>query len=364
MHKHCPRNERIKREYFEFLREAKGHGDATVDAAAKAIHQFEEYTQHRDFKGFRFEQAVGFKKQFAERKGIKSGERLSKATIYATVQALKRFFQWLATQPGYKSSVQYSEAEYFNLSEKETRIATTRREKAIPTINQIQHVLQTMPTTNEIDRRNRALVAFALLTGARDSAIASMKLKHLNLREGFVYQDAREVHTKFSKTFTTYFFPAGETVLSIVHEWIDYLESERLWGNEDPVFPATRVSQGLDRQFKGSGLKRNHWSSASSIQSVFRQAFTNAGLPYFNPHTFRNTLARLGEECCRSPEDFKAWSQNLGHEQVLTTFTSYGTVSRDRQGQILRSLGMQEKAICSTNAELIEGIFQRFKRES
>jgi len=41
---------------------------------------------------------------------------------------------------------------------------------------------------------------------------------------------------------------------------------------------------------------------------------------------------------CKSPEDFKAWSQNLGHEQVLTTFLSYGEVPCDRQGEIIRSL--------------------------
>jgi integrase/recombinase XerD len=36
-----------------------------------------------------------------------------------------------------------------------------------------------------------------------------MKLKHVVLTEGCVHQDAREVKTKFSKTFTTYFFPVG-----------------------------------------------------------------------------------------------------------------------------------------------------------
>jgi hypothetical protein len=63
-------------------------------------------------------------------------------------------------------------------------------------------------------------------------------------------------------------------------------------------------------------------------------------LPYFNPHSLRKTLARLGEQACKTPEEFKAWSQNLGHEQVLTTFTSYGAVRTDRQGDIIRSLGL------------------------
>jgi len=29
------------------------------------------------------------------------------------------------------------------------------------------------------------------------------------------------------------------------------------------------------------------------IRTVFLKAFANADLPYFNPHSFRNTLVRL-----------------------------------------------------------------------
>lgn len=137
--------------------------------------------------------------------GLQSGQTLSKATLYATLTQLKRFFQWLAWQPGYKSRFEYSDAEYFNLSDKDTRIATAQREQRVPTMEQIKHVLQKMPTNTEIDCRNRALIAFTLLTGARDSAIASMKLEHVDLIAGCVHQDARDVRTKFSKTFDTYF---------------------------------------------------------------------------------------------------------------------------------------------------------------
>lgn len=34
----------------------------------------------------------------------------------------------------------------------------------------------------------------------------------------------------------------------------------------------------------------------------------------------------------------KAWSQNLSHEGVLTTLTSYGAVSQERQEEILHGL--------------------------
>jgi len=344
MSKHNAKNERIKRQYFAYLKEAKRHSEPTVDAAAKALNRFEVYTKHRDFKAFHTEQAIAFKKHLAEQKGLQSGETLSKATVYATLTQLKRFFQWLAWQPGYKSRFQYSDAEYFNLSDKDTRIATAQREQRVPTLEQIKHVIQTMPTKTAIERRNRALVAFTLLTGARDSAIASMKLKHIDLIEGCVRQDAREVKTKFSKTFDTYFFPVGGEVVKILEEWVSLLREELLWGNDEPLFPATRIALGADRQFGVAGLDRTHWSSASPIRTIFREAFQHAGLPYFNPHSFRNTLVRLGQDLCKSPEAFKAWSQNLGHEKVLTTFTSYGAVACDRQGEILRSLTTPQQA--------------------
>ena len=95
MTKHNPSNERIKRQYFTFLKEAKRHSEATVDAAANALARFETATKHRDFKAFHFEQAVAFKNRLAERRSQQSGKHLSKATRHATLTQLKRFFQWL-----------------------------------------------------------------------------------------------------------------------------------------------------------------------------------------------------------------------------------------------------------------------------
>ena len=361
MRKHSPKNERIKHHYFRYLKEAKRHSEPTVDAAAKALNRFEEYTGFRDFKAFRTEQAIAFKKHLTEQKSEQSGERLSKATIYATLTQLKRFFQWLSMQPGFKSRFQYTDAEYFNLSDKDTRVATARRGQKAPTLEQIKHVLNTMPARTEIEVRNRTLIAFALLTGARDSAIASMKLKHVDSVVGCVHQDARDVKTKFSKTFTTYFFPVGEDIRRIVGEWIRFLRDDKMWGNDDPLFPSTRIAPGADRKFGVMGLDRAHWSSASPIRTIFREAFIRAGVPYFNPHTFRNTLVRLGQDVCNSPEEFKAWSQNLGHEQVLTTFLSYGEVAGERQGEIIRGLAVPRQSRQSDATEIAEAVYQRLR---
>jgi integrase len=358
---HNANNERIKRKYFSFLKEAKHHSESTVDASAKALDRFELYTKYRDFRAFHVEQASAFKRNLAEQKGQRSGEMLSKATLHSTLTQLKRFFQWLAGQPGFKSRIRYSDAEYFNLSDKETSIATARREQKAPTLEQVKHVIHTMPASTDIERRDRALIAFTLVTGARDSAIASMKLKHVDLIANSVNQDARDVNTKFSKTFITYFFPVGDEIRTIVAEWVSYLREDKLWGNDDPLFPATRITLGVTRQFEVSGLERGHWSSASPIRRIFREAFVRAGLRYFNPHSFRNTIVQLGEEICKTPEQFKAWSQNLGHEKVLTTFVNYGEVACQRQGEIIRDLATPRQPVRPDVDEFAEAVVKRLR---
>ena len=127
--------------------------------------------------------------------------------------------------------------------------------------------------------------------------------------------------------------------------WVEYLRTELLWGPDDPLFPATRIELGPDRAFRAAGLLRKGWSNADAIRRIFKESCASTGLPYFNPHSFRHALVALGQERCRTPEEFKAWSQNLGHEGVLTTFTSYGEVGSQRQADIIRALGRPKASV-------------------
>lgn len=356
MTKHNANNVRIKRKYLTFLKQAKGQNEASIDAVAKAIARFESYNNYKDFKAFHFEWAIGFKKHLASQKHHKTGMPLSLATMNGTVRHLKAFIEWLSQETGYKSRIKYSDAQYFNLSEKDARAAKAKRQSSVASIEQIKHVLAMMPNGTAIERRDRALIAFTLLTGARDSAIASLKIKHINFKAGTVYQDAREVNTKYSKSFTTCFFPVGDDVRDIVFQWVEYLKNEQLMGNDDPLFPKTKMSQGCDNNFQATGLVCEHWSSAAAIRKIFKGAFSLAELPYFNPHSFRNTLAALGESLCQSAEEFKAWSQNLGHEGVLTTFYSYGEVQPQRQAEIIQRLNSPREVMPPNVAEFAKAV--------
>ena len=130
----------------------------------------------------------------------------------------------------------------------------------------------------------------------------------------------------------------------MVADWIVELQSEQLFGPDDPLFPATEIGLNDEGHFAPTGLSRKNWSNAGPIRKIFRAAFENAGLPYFNPHSLRKTLVSLGQSLCRTLEDLKVWSQNLGHEDVMTTLRSYGAVTRERQAEIMAGLRYAENA--------------------
>lgn len=194
-----------------------------------------------------------------------------------------------------------------------------------------------MPSATPLQRRDKALFAFVVLTGARDGAIASMRLKHVDLVENCVYQDARDVKTKFAKTFTTWFFPVDTAYLETVQDWIAYLRQEELFGPSDALFPKPKM--GLkDGSFAALGLSRETYSNAGKLRVIIKEAFTNAGLPPFAPHSFRKTLGLMANDHCKTPEQFKAWSLNLGHENIATTLSAYCPVSPSRQGELIRGM--------------------------
>jgi integrase len=299
---------------------------------------FEEHIGFRDFGALHPEQIIAFKKRLQFQHNLRTGKSISIATVHTTLQHLKAFFRWLAFQPGFKSKIHVPDIEYFSLTDKQVSAAKAETYKESPTLEQIFYVLQSMPTESEIAKRNQALIAFTLLSGMRDNAIISLKLKHVDIVAGLIRQDPREVKTKFSKSINTFFFPVGGNAKEIVVAWVNYLRKKKLFGMDDPLFPKSEMGLGEDGLFKAMGLSRKHWQTAGPMRDIFRQSFESAGLRYYHPHLFRHTLVALGQTMCKTPEEFKAWSQNLGHTDVMTTFTSYGSLSPHRQGELIRGL--------------------------
>lgn len=331
-------NERTKRQYLEWEREAKGKAESTINNMRDAIYRFEEHTKFKNFKHITKQDILSFKKQLKQAKNQKTGNAVSKTYLLHTSKYLIAFFQWLCSQPGYKRNLNITDISYFNLSAKDVQIARSAPSKRFPTLEQITHVVKNMPSENEIQKRDRALICFLALTGCRVSAAASIKLKHIFLEDRRIEQHPGEVKTKFSKKIVTFFFPVGDYIEGIFIEWVHLLKQEKLFDYNAPLFPSTKLTLNENDQFARQNLDTRSWQSTTSIRAIVQKAFQAAGLDYYNPHSFRDTLVKqVGYKYCKTPEDIKAFSQNLGHNSPLTTFTSYGSIDEYRQGEIIKN---------------------------
>tara|TARA_R110002072_G_scaffold1084_14_gene8983 strand:- start:1441 stop:2460 length:1020 start_codon:yes stop_codon:yes gene_type:complete len=331
-------NERIKHEYATYLRHAKGQDDASIDKARAAIRQFEESTKFKSFKKFHRQQAADFKDFLNKKKNERTKKPLSFSTIDATLRLVKNFFHWLAGKPGFKRVLTYSDVEYFNNTMKAGRAAHARRDIPYPSMAQCAHAFQAMPNGTEFERRDKALFAFLMLTGARDGAVASLKLKHVNVETGQVFQDGREVNTKAAKTFRCQFFPVDPAYRACFVAWIDYLRTEKLFGPGDALFPKAKIDVVPGKGFSNVGLDRIGYAGSAKINTIMRNAFAQVQMPEFTPHSLRKTLVLYGDDVCKSAEQLKAWSMNLGHENLATTINSYLPVSEQRHLQLIRDM--------------------------
>lgn len=328
-------NERIKRRYLQYLKAAKRKDLSTVCKAAEGILRFEAATNFASFKQFHIEQAIKFQDGINSELSKVTGKSLSKSTVSSILAVNKGFIFWLADQPGYKSRIRHSDADYFNMSAKGQRVASATRETTYPSMEMARHAFNYMPETTEIERRNKALFAFLMLTGSRDGAVASLRLKHINMIDGCVYQDAREVRTKNAKTFTTFFLPVDPEYLASFAQWVCYLKNEKLFGPDDALFPPALVKV-QDGEFRVTGLKREVYKNANAIRTAVKGAFTSADLPPFTPHAFRKTLVKWADTVYTTREAFKAFSQNIGHTSVITTVSAYCPVSIERQAELIK----------------------------
>src|ERR1035437_8700014 len=150
-----------------------------------------------------------------------------------------------------------------------------------------------MPNGNAVERRDQALLALMPLTGMRDAAVIGLKLKHISIERAQVFQDPRELNTKFRKAIQTVFYPVGEDIAAIVRRWVQYLVLKELYGPNDPLFPKTAVRPDENRTFAICGLTREHWANAAAVRPIFRAAFARVDLPYVKPHSIRDTLTQL-----------------------------------------------------------------------
>jgi len=208
----------------------------------------------------------------------------------------------------------------------------------------VKKTIEGIEPNTEIDKRDKALLSFALITGARISAIISLPMSSFDPHDMVVDQDpSNGVKTKFAKRITTALFPIDyKEAQQYFIEWYEYLKNERGFNDDDPLFPATKVENGKENisYYSTGEVEPVYWSSSSPARKIFEKRFKAVDEPYFHPHSFRHLLVKEFMKKPLTEEQKKAISQNLGHENVVTTFGSYGYghIDESRQIELLREI--------------------------
>ena len=326
------KNERLKHAWLKELE--RDDSPSTIDHKLAALACFEEATDYLDFDKIT-EEAVDTFTDYVTKRQTRS------RTNVATVNSVKSFFQWMVMDERIKGKQARKPIKALRLKRKDRTASSARKARPIATIAQIEVAVRAMPQTTAIERRNRALIAFTLVSGARDGAIISMRVRHVDLISKQVHQDPNEVDTKAGKQINTWFFPVGEFFIKEVEDYLAYLKAEQGFTGDDYLFTSDARGHDENKQFCTVGISEERWANAQPMRDIFRKAFNAVELPYFNPHSFRKTLWAYACELGLDEEGKKSWSQNLGHEKMDTTVNYYGTVSIDRQR--VRMLAMHEK---------------------
>jgi len=362
MTKVSAKNERAKRSFFRYLKNADGRCDSTVNNIENGILLWQEFSKNEDFAHYNADKAIDFKKWLAKRE-IR-GKSISIVTYHAYLRYLRKFFGWLVREPGYRSRIKPNAVDYLKITEKEGRIATQSPPRNYPSFEYVKMLVHSINGDTEIDQRDRALISFTLLSGMRDKAIVTLPLGCFDEEKLVIIQNPRKgVETKFAKLIPTTLLQFDENMLKSVIDWAKHLKVKG-FGSQHPLFPRSKLDQGNDHMtFEPSNeVEPVFWQGTGRMREIFKKRSHDAELPYFPPHTFRHLAITLALKACKNGEEIKAISQNFGHEQIATTLCTYGNYPPPRLTEIINTMdfsGKQQPTVTDEIRELKEMILAR-----
>ena len=328
-----PKNERIEYKYRQHVRRVLQRDEKTVLAALKNIRDYEFCTSFAGFEKFNSDVADKYIKDMFNR-------GLSLSYITDNLRALKEFLRWLERQRGYRSKIDYNHIDYLNVTSNQSRAAKAVQYQKSYKFKDIIATIRQMPDKTDKQRRDRAIVSLQALCALRVSELRTVKMQNLIDEDGhyFIHVTPKDMAVKFAKTRYVNFIPLPDDIIKNVTEWAQYLKSLGFKGG-DPLFPVVDNRFGQKNLLEQS-IRKAQIKSDTTIRDVFKKAFVSAGFEYIKPHSFRKTIALFAQN--QSPAFLNAVRQNLGHDSIDTTLSSYGQLSVVDQRKAINSVAVLE----------------------
>ncbi len=346
-------NDRVIHEWQTF---AGKYNPKTVQAHLVSIRDFEASLKGIHFSKVKPKHAGQYRDHLVRLLAQPKDEGgLSGSTVRHRASQLRAFFEWLRGQEGYRR-LSSSIPDYFALPRSASAPQSKERPKKYPTLDEAWCMVELMPEKSTIQRRDRAMVAFAFISGFRAGVLSALRIKHVDFDSRSVVQDAREVPAKNGKTYHAKWFPRTEAFQKIFLSWARELQ-DLGFQPHDALFPDGKklVARALD------ATPVEPLASSKPLQDAFARASQRIGKSY-TPHSARHTLKALGAQMCRSYEQRKAWSMNLGHSDEQITEKHYAKMSQIRSIELMEALCSDLVFTEEENEMIIDYYQHRFLR--
>lgn len=359
-------NEQIKRKFQTYLQDAQGMAETTIDKYLRALELFEKATNYKDYKRCTTQQIIGFKKTLRDRST--NGNPISLVTIRSYLIYLQKFFKWLIDQPGYRTLKSQNIVEYLKPNRKENKIAASSGRKDFPNLEYVQQLCSSIKIDDCYARRDRALIAFTFMSGARIDSIISLSISCFNPETLRIDMDPKNgVKTKFSKYIPGKLFEFDKDLLKYVLDWYSYLLKIG-FTPKDPLFPKTKMIATEDKYSfsKSDQLSKEYWESTAGARNIFSARAKDANLKKYAPHNYRHGFILHVLPFVTSGDQLKALSQTFGHESVKTTLQHYGNFSDEERLKTLASIEFLASSTLSEHEKLFMEFteFLRQKKEN
>lgn len=305
----------------------------TINAHLAAIRHFEGSINGKDFHRLSITDVTGYRDQL---KSMAHSGQLSISTIRHRVSHVKALLKWLVDQKGF-TALDRTLAGYLDLPKKFDAKTLERDSKPVPSIDEAEQMVQAMPNKTRKERRDRAMVCTAFLGALRADTVSSLLIAHVKMDTKHIVQDAGQSRTKNGKSLRIWFFPVPEIFAQVLNEWQTELRSLG-FAETDALFPDSLILAFPMRPRDPRPVPV--MKSTNAISAAFKIA--SKALPkQFSPHSAKHCIGQVSWSVCRTAEERKAWSANMGHDDEDVTQRYYSKISDDRMAQIFAGFAAQ-----------------------
>ena len=319
-------NDRILYDWLQFA----GRWDQkTILAKLATIRGFEKFCDGKAFSKLIKDDVTGFRDGLKASVETSTGAPASISTVRHRASHLKSFLEWLIEQKGYQG-LNKSLPSYLALPKKFDAGGLAARDRHVLSVSEAVQMVDGMPFQTVMERRDRAMVAIAFLAALRADTVTSLRVKHLQRSTRTVVQDARSSRTKNGKSLRIKFFPLPEIFSKLVCDWKDEMV-DLGFSDEDALFPDRRYLTNFGHTTKERPIPA--MTSTHAISRAFKAASKPLGIQ-LSPHAAKYCIGNLSFQVCKSPEEFKAWSLNMGHEAEEVTVRYYRHLPENRVSEI------------------------------